>query len=123
LNERITKDKVPCYYWSLEKEGNELDFGPMFYGLFGIKEAVSQGILVKDSIWYDELTEVFRRLKKEHGAPCVLVVDNAHRLFLNEQGKGLTLVLQECHRERLITVIFIGSKGSILDEFRSCKLV
>jgi hypothetical protein len=123
LNERIDKDKVPGYYWSLKEEGDGTDFGPIFRGLFGIDAAVTLGTLPKDSITNSQLMEVFIRLKKEKGVPCVLVVDDAQRLFLNEQGKGLTLFLQECYRLGVMTTIFLSSEGSIVDPFRSCKLI
>jgi hypothetical protein len=123
LNERITKDNVPCYYWSLKKEGDRTDFGSIFDGLFGIKEAVAQGILAKDSIWSDLLFEIVQRFKEEHGAPCVLVVDDAQRLLLNEQGKGLIIALQECYRTGVMTTIFISSEGSIFGKFLSGKLI
>ena len=76
LNERIDKDKVPCYYWSL-KGTDELNFRAEFFGLFGIESAIEKGLVSKNSIGTSTLLGVFRRLMEEHKAPCVLVVDDA----------------------------------------------
>ena len=76
LNERIDHDKVPCYYWSL-KATDKLNFRAMFFELFGIKAAVDNGLVSKNSIGTDTLLGIFRRLKEEHTSPCVLVIDDA----------------------------------------------
>ena len=116
LNERIARDRIPCYYWSL-KAYSSIDFRDMFFQLFGIEEAFSRDI-IKGTIGVATLMNMFRRLKSEHGVPCVLVVDDAQRLLLSDQGKQLALLLQECYQENLMTVIFIGSDGSSLGGFR-----
>ena len=122
LNERMKNSKVPCYYWSLKNDGIRTDFGVMFSELFGIKEAMAKGFLANGSVSEHTINRLLWKLKEETGVPAVLVVDDAQRLLLSEQGEGLALFLQECYREELLTTIFIGSEGSILTKFRSCKL-
>ena len=122
LNERMKNSKVPCYYWSLKIDDNNTNFVVMFLELFGIKEAMEKGFLAKESVSMRTIISVLRKLKEENSVPAVLVVDDAQRLLLSEQGEGLALFLQECYREELLTTIFIGSEGSILTKFRSCKL-
>ena len=122
LNERINGSKVPCYYWSLKKDIKRTDFAVMFSELFGIKEAMEKGFLAKDSVGMHTIYRLLWKMKGETGVPAVLVVDDAQRLLLSRQGESVALFLQECYREELLTTIFIGSEGSILTKFRSCKL-
>lgn len=79
------------------------------------------GEIAEGSVNGQLLIDVFRDLKREHGAPCVLVIDDVQKLFTDEQGENVALFLQECYREGYMTTIFIGSEGSILEKFRSCK--
>ena len=76
LNERITKDKVPCYYLPLETVKMD-HFYTQFMKSFGIGDAINRGIIAECTVQGDTLISVFRRLKEETGAPCVLVLDNA----------------------------------------------
>jgi hypothetical protein len=77
LNERITKDKIPCYYWSLKRNFEKTDFATQFLKLFGVEEAVGQDKIVKNTVSANMLVDVLGRLKKENGAPCVFVMDDA----------------------------------------------
>jgi len=77
LNERITKDGVPCYYWSLKECKSGTDYVATFEKLFGVAEAVSVGKLAETAVNCETLADVFRQLRVEKGAPCVLVIDDA----------------------------------------------
>lgn len=95
----------------------------MFLQLFGIGKAVTNGLIAKESVNGDTLFDIFRRLKRERGVPCVFVVDDAQRLFTTKGGDRLALYLQECANYGLVTTIFIGSEGSVFNDFRGCKLI
>jgi hypothetical protein len=77
LTERIIKDKIPCYYWSLKDIGHEIDFGVRFFKLFGIEEAVGQDKIVKETVSANMLKSTLESLAEQNGAPCVLVIDDA----------------------------------------------
>ena len=75
LNERITKDMVPCYYWSFKVEEPD-----NFYRSFGIGDAIASGCANVGT-----LRTVFRRLNEETGAPCVLVLGDDQVCYLNDE--------------------------------------
>ena len=99
LNERITKDKVPCYYWSLKTVVMD-NFYDQFMRSFGIGDAINRGILAGCS--GDTLSSVLRRLKEETGAPCVLVLDDAQVCYLNN----------ECHTQSIHNKLYLFSSCS-----------
>ena len=77
LNERITKDKVPCYYWSLKDVTGEDNVSSVFFKQFGIEEAIASGQLPTENANVHTFKRVLRKLGKRGDSPCVLVVDDA----------------------------------------------
>ena len=51
---------------------------------FGIGDAISRGILAECTV-HGDVETVYRRLKEETGAPCVLVLDDAQVCYLNDE--------------------------------------
>ena len=82
LNERITKDHVPCYYWSLKDYGSKVDYSDLFLNHFGVSSAMSDGKLAEKAVNNEILARAFHQLRVESGAPCVLVIDDAQVRFL-----------------------------------------
>lgn len=76
LNERITKDKVPCYYWSLKNTGRG-NYYALFLQQFCLAKVDSQGGIVNTMTVVETLRALLSKLKEEHGAPSVLVIDDA----------------------------------------------
>lgn len=94
----------------------------------GVKEAEKKGIDAKRLVNCITLGGLFRRVCSEQGAPCVIVIDNAHHLFKDQTdvkntgvGASLALNLQECFRERSVTTIFLNSEDTVSSSFQRCK--
>ena len=85
LNEHITKDKVPCYYWSLKAAISNIDIGDQFLGLFGTGDAVGSGKVPKTPSEVEALLRALRKLKKATGVPCVFVLDDAQVPYLKQE--------------------------------------
>lgn len=80
LNERIDKDKVPCYYWSLKDIVGTPDISTTFLQLFGIAGGLATGDLAIESVKRESLKDALKQLREKNGVPSVFVLDDAQVL-------------------------------------------